>query len=50
MISFLVRFLRICNMVMKRSGKFYRKNEAEVMRALGLKPIKNSRKEEANET
>ena len=27
---------------MKRSGKFYRKNEAEVMRALGLKPTKNS--------
>ena len=50
MISFLVRFLRACNMAMKRSGKFYRKNEAEVMRALGLKPTKNSRKEEANET
>lgn len=29
-------------MAMKRSGKFYRKNEAEVMRALGLKPTKNS--------
>ena len=27
---------------MKRSGKFYRKNEAEVMKALGLKPTKNS--------
>ena len=27
---------------MKRSGKFYRKNEAEVMRALGLEPTKNS--------
>lgn len=27
---------------MKRSGKFYRKNEAEVMRALGLTPTKNS--------
>lgn len=26
----------------KRSGKFYRKNEAEVMTALGLKPTKNS--------
>lgn len=25
-----------------RSGKFYRKNEAEVMKALGLKPTKNS--------
>lgn len=25
-----------------RSGKFYRKNEAEVMRSLGLKPTKNS--------
>jgi hypothetical protein len=35
---------------MKRSGKFYRKNEAEVMRDLGLKPTKNSGKEEANET
>ena len=27
---------------MKRSGKFYRKNEAEVMKALGLKPTINS--------
>ena len=27
---------------MKRSGKFYRKNEADVMRSLGLKPTKNS--------
>lgn len=27
---------------MKRSGKFYRKNEAEVMKTLGLKPTKNS--------
>lgn len=27
---------------MKRSGKFYRKNEAEVMDMLGLKPTKNS--------
>ena len=27
---------------MKRSGKFYRKNEAEVMNMLGLKPTKNS--------
>lgn len=27
---------------MKRSGKFYRKNEAEVMRALGLLPTKGS--------
>lgn len=27
---------------MKRSGKFYRKNEAEVMRALGLEPTPNS--------
>lgn len=27
---------------MKRTGKFYRKNEAEVMKALGLKPTKNS--------
>jgi hypothetical protein len=26
----------------KRSGKFYRKNEADVMRSLGLKPTKNS--------
>lgn len=26
----------------KRSGKFYRKNEAEVMKSLGLKPTKNS--------
>lgn len=28
--------------MMKRSGKFYRKNEAEVMKSLGLKPTKNS--------
>ena len=27
---------------MKRSGKFYRKNEAEVMKALGLEPTPNS--------
>lgn len=27
---------------MKRTGKFYRKNEAEVMESLGLKPTKNS--------
>ena len=27
---------------MKRSGKFYRKNEAEIMKMLGLKPTKNS--------
>lgn len=27
---------------MKRSGKFYRDNEAEVMKALGLRPTKNS--------
>lgn len=27
---------------MKRSGKFYRKNEQEVMRQLGLVPMKNS--------
>jgi len=27
---------------MKRSGKFYRKNEAEIMQSLGLKPTKNS--------
>ena len=26
----------------KRSGKFYRKNEAEVMKRLGFKPTKNS--------
>ena len=26
----------------KRSGKFYRRNEAEVMESLGLKPTKNS--------
>lgn len=26
----------------KRSGKFYRKNEAEVMRSLGIEPTKNS--------
>lgn len=27
---------------MERSGKFYRRNEAEVMKSLGLKPTKNS--------
>lgn len=27
---------------MRRSGKFYRKNEAEVMKSLGLKPTRNS--------
>lgn len=27
---------------MKRSGRFYRKNESEIMRLLGLKPTKNS--------
>lgn len=27
---------------MKRSGKFYRKNEADIMKSLGLKPTKNS--------
>lgn len=27
---------------MKRSGKFYRKNEAEVMKSLGLEPTPNS--------
>lgn len=27
---------------MLRSGKFYRRNEAEVMRSLGLRPTKNS--------
>lgn len=27
---------------MKRSGKFYRKNEAEIMKSLGLKPTPNS--------
>lgn len=27
---------------MQRSGKFYRKNEAEVMQQLGLRPTKNS--------
>lgn len=27
---------------MKRTGKFYRKNEAEVMESLGLSPTKNS--------
>ena len=26
----------------KRSTKFYRKNEAEVMKSLGMKPTKNS--------
>ena len=34
----------------KRSFKFYRQNEAEVMESLGLKPTKNSGKEDANET
>lgn len=29
-------------MAMKRSGRFYRRNEAEVMESLGLKPTKNS--------
>ena len=29
-------------MAMKRSGKFYRKHEADVMRSLGLEPTKNS--------
>lgn len=29
-------------MAMKRSGKFYRKNEREVMESLGLKPTLNS--------
>lgn len=29
-------------MAMRRSGKFYRKNEAEVMRMLGLEPTPNS--------
>jgi hypothetical protein len=29
-------------MNIKRSGKFYRKNEAEVMRSLGLEPTPNS--------
>lgn len=28
--------------MMRRSGKFYRKNEEEVMRSLGLEPTKNS--------
>ena len=28
--------------MVKRSTKFYRKNEAEVMQQLGLKPTKNS--------
>ena len=27
---------------MKRSGKFYRKNEKEIMRSLGLKPVAGS--------
>lgn len=27
---------------MKRSGKFYRKNEADVMKMIGLNPTKNS--------
>lgn len=27
---------------MKRSGRFYRKNESEIIRLLGLKPTKNS--------
>lgn len=26
----------------KRTGKFYRRNEEEVMESLGLKPTKNS--------
>lgn len=34
-------YWQVCDM-MKRSGKFYRKNEAEVMRSLGLEPTKNS--------
>ena len=29
-------------MAMKRSGKFYRKNEADIMRSLGLEPTPNS--------
>ena len=29
-------------MAMKRSGKFYRNNEAQVMKSLGLTPTKNS--------
>lgn len=29
-------------MAMKRTGKFYRKNEADVMRSLGLEPTPNS--------
>lgn len=29
-------------MAMRRSGKWYRKNEADVMRQLGLEPTKNS--------
>ena len=29
-------------MAMKRSGKFYRRNEEDVMRRLGLEPTKNS--------
>ena len=29
-------------MTMKRSGKFYRRNEEDVMRRLGLEPTKNS--------
>lgn len=29
-------------MAMKRSGRFYRRNEKEVMESLGLKPTKNS--------
>jgi hypothetical protein len=29
-------------MAMKRSGRFYRRNEAEVMKSLGLKPTPNS--------
>ena len=27
---------------MLRSGKFYRRNEVEVMKSLGLRPTKNS--------
>lgn len=35
--------------MLKRTGKFYRKNEKEVMESLGLKPTPNS-KEKQNET
>lgn len=34
----------------KRTGKFYRKNEAEVMKSLGLVPTKNSGRRDADET